>query len=645
MKDVQAVKFLVTFTVAMPAMNRGVELCFTKTVLNPYQRSTTKAHNHLLKLIIDNKVSCRMCGCTRKVGYSCSTCNFTVDLACVRRRSPLPVIVHSKAHDHPLVLAKEVSANMNRYCKACGMPHLRCLPVYVCVRCDLFFHRECVNLFPEIWHASHPNHPLKFVITDIPSSFKDGQCLLCAKALRRDLQHCGVCNFSICSSCARNPPPVDVMRKTTHGHTLHLVPRHIVFTCSACGTQGDRSPYFCLQCNFMIHRECIHLPRTININYHDHRVTYTSYIGPGDWTCGVCRRKVDEVYGAYSCSKCPHYVVHSRCATRDDVWDKIELEGIPEDNEGIEPFEVIDDNTIKYFSHPHNLMLIKDGMGRDESICCEACTYPVYYDPFYSCEPCEFFLHESCANSLRKKRHVCHNQLFSLHTTNADSPGESSICYLCDQSFTGFKYKSGYITLDVRCGSISQPLIHGSHPDPLYYIKNKNPEKCSACDEYYVEGFRCDKSEYYLDFRCALLPKKVMKLRCDDHPLYLVFGDNIVNGEYWCDVCEEKVYPKKWFYTCDICGVTLHVLCVVRNFSLHQPEPLLPRPLDRPRRRQPPPLPGEIRPFEVIPNTSICRPHCSKCHSRCTLPFLQKFSKDGVHFKFCSTKCFISFSK
>uniref|UniRef100_A0A0D2ZWT4 DC1 domain-containing protein n=1 Tax=Brassica oleracea var. oleracea TaxID=109376 RepID=A0A0D2ZWT4_BRAOL len=132
---------------------------------------------------------------------------------------------------------------------------------------------------------------------------------------------------------SQTSPPVDVECLNTHEHQLHLVPRLIDFTCNACGTQGNRNPYFCLPCNFMIHRECIDLPRVININRHDHLISYTPRLGHGEWKCRVFRKKVEGFYGAYSCSKCATFAVHARCATRTGVWDMVEREGTPEEEE------------------------------------------------------------------------------------------------------------------------------------------------------------------------------------------------------------------------------------------------------------------------------------------------------------------------
>ncbi|KAF3590193.1 hypothetical protein DY000_02020321 [Brassica cretica] len=152
------------------------------------------------------------------------------------------------------------------------------------------------------YHTSHRQHPVNSLKCQVPD-YADKKCLLCAKNFDKQhhqLHHCDVCNLSICRACMKDPPPVHVECLKTHEHQLHLVPRRINFTCNACGTQGDRSPYFCLPCNYMIHRECIDLPRVININRHDHHISYTPRLGHGEWKCKVCHEKIDGFYGAYT---------------------------------------------------------------------------------------------------------------------------------------------------------------------------------------------------------------------------------------------------------------------------------------------------------------------------------------------------------
>ncbi|CAH8262766.1 unnamed protein product [Arabidopsis lyrata] len=374
--------------------------------------------------------------------------------------------------------------------------------------CESVFHKQCasatevpadileksnvhdhpIQLSDDILHeannTSHPQHPLKLLAFEVAPDYADKKCLLCGNKFKGRLHHCDVCNFSICGDCMRNPPPLGVVSPTTHEHQLHLVPRRIEFTCNACGTL------------------------------------------------------VDGFYGAYSCSKCSNYVVHSRCATSQDAWDMIELEGTPEEPEEAAPFE----------------------------ICSE---------PFYSCEQCDFLLHQKCANMPRKKRHICDNLPLTL---DANDTWQENTCLLCKECFTGFRSKS-----------------------------------CNECGERVdIICFSCDECDYSLDFKCALIPLKVMRHRYDDHPLYLSYGESCADGEYWCEACETRVNSKKWLYTCNDCGVILHISCVVGDFSHVMPGS------------------GMRWADELVPNTSVCRPICSVCNSRCKLPSVLKVSKPDV---------------
>ncbi|KAF2569786.1 hypothetical protein F2Q68_00026941 [Brassica cretica] len=137
--------------------------------------------------------------------------------------------------------------------------------------------------------------------------------------------------------CARNPLELVVHYPKGHEHILTLMPRLIRFTCNACGLESDRSPYVCPQCDFMIHED--------------------------------------------------YYAVHSKCATRSDVWDGRELEDEPEENDECEePFWVVTDGVINHFSHREHDLRLEDGLANihGEHTRCKACVRPVYSNSFYS---------------------------------------------------------------------------------------------------------------------------------------------------------------------------------------------------------------------------------------------------------------------
>ncbi|CAL9232014.1 unnamed protein product [Arabidopsis halleri] len=97
----------------------------------------------------------------------------------------------------------------------------------------------------------------------------------------------------------------------------------------------------------------------------------------------------------------------------------------------------------------------------------------------------------------------------------------------------------------------------------------KTCQNCSNVVDEFALGFI--KCNYFLDFRCASLPLTVKLPMYDDHALTLCYGEK-ANDKYWCDICERETNPGTWFYTCNDCGVTLHILCVLGNVRYAKPE-------------------------------------------------------------------------
>ncbi|CAH2078666.1 unnamed protein product [Thlaspi arvense] len=126
-----------------------------------------------------------------------------------------------------------------------------------------------------------------------------------------------------------------------------------------------------------LHKDCLYHPYVIRISRHHHRIYFASYLPCGEWSCGVCRRKVDNNYGAYYCNKCDGYFVHTKYALGKDLWDGKELDGIPEEPEiVVELFERISDGIILHFTHDHHLKLEICG-AYDEGKLCQACNLPI----------------------------------------------------------------------------------------------------------------------------------------------------------------------------------------------------------------------------------------------------------------------------
>ncbi|WZY95404.1 hypothetical protein YC2023_067733 [Brassica napus] len=561
-------------------------------------------------------------------------------------------------HEHPMIPWNDLrkgdccrrfeSLSAGYYCKICDtFVHKKCgdeisefidhpsHPKHTLWRrCRPVFHVDCVWHPPvplkhptEVNHSYHSLHPLK-LLTGEPPDYSDGKCRLCGVRIDKEMfYHCLYCNFTLDMRCVLNPPTQSLVDLKAHDHQLTLLPRLDSFTCNACGLKGDRSPYACFHCGFMIHQECLGLPRLININRHDHRISRTSVLGVVNSVCGFCRKKVDWTCGGFSCQRCPNYVIHSKCATRKDVWNGKELEGVSEEEEDIEPYVVIDDNTIQHFSHKeHHLRFHESNIMYEEKKWCSACSRPIGLQSFYECMDCDFSLHQNCAKCPKKRWHVLHNERLTL-VTNMEI--HVFPCNGCKRMSAGFRFKHGDKNLDVLCGSVSEPFVHPSHPHhPLYYIPMEKEDLCSGCNSWEYCVLRCIEGDcgYELCFKCATLPQ-VVKHIVDDQPLQLCYGEEEASGKYWCDICEKETNSNNWFYTCKDHLASLHTKCVLGDFA-----GLMPRSV----------VTFWGISFAVVLNNSVTRPFCRECKSRCMYPINLKFLGTSETY-ICSNDCAFSF--
>nr|VDD20586.1 unnamed protein product [Brassica oleracea] len=409
-------------------------------------------HPLMLNNYDDSSDQCVLCrGHLPLLRYTCFTCKITVDIACGMKPWP-QVIEHPLCHSHPLIVkGYEVSAS-------CG-----------------------VN------HPCHSNHPLKLIAFDALTDDAEKTCILCGNYPRNVCYHCFICDFTSCLRCTRRPPPLVVEDMKTHQHQLIRISKRILYACDFCGLKRDtkyyHGSYICHQCDFVVHGMCIGLPRVISINRHDHRISFTYHIGPDYSKCGVCHQSISQHHGAYSCLVCPNYAVHSGCAIERDVWDGVELEGIPYVTEDMTPYKVVSDGLISHVSHvEHPLKLHKGNILYDhEWIRCEACRDPVGFDSVFVCEKCCFLLHQKCANLPMKKKFIVDTELYKLEVDNLRV---ASYCSECATLSDGFKYSSHDENrkVDVRCFSLSEPFVHAGHSHLLYFRKAYYRKSiCDAC--------------------------------------------------------------------------------------------------------------------------------------------------------------------
>jgi hypothetical protein len=201
--------------------------------------------------------------------------------------------------------------------------------------------------------------------------------------------------------------------------------------------------------------------------------------------------------------------------------------------------------------------------------------------------------------------------------------------FLLHQNCAGFprmkRYQHGYKSLDLQCGSISEPFVHPSHPDhPLYHtLLDGRNEICDGCKKswYYVLSCIEDDCRFVLCFKCLTLPQ-VVKHRVDDDPLLLCYGEKAC-GKYWCDICEKETNPETWFYTCKDHQSSMHTMCVLGDSVGIMPKST---------------IMGWYKYYEVVLNNSISRPVCEMCKSRCIFPTIMKILEASNEYV-CSLAC------
>ncbi|CAH8383640.1 unnamed protein product [Eruca vesicaria subsp. sativa] len=578
-------------------------------VFNPYHTQHTLKIK-LVSEIEDDHGECKLCrGKLPKMYYYCSICDFEIDLICAKK-SVIEMIQDTETHEHPLYLVPDMTMFS---CHICKLVDDR-FP-YKCHLCDLSFHKDCAESPPEINYSCHPYHPL-IRLTCVPS-YTNGKCCLCGSKLHIVFYHCSICNFSVDLDCVKSPPCVTLFDPKAHAHQLTLLSQR-AFVCNACGMTDDPNPYVCLQCNFMIHRSCINIPQIIKINRHADRIRYNQRLNVGDWKCGVCQKDILWTCGAYSCLKCPGLAFHVKCATKVGIWDGVEHEDIFEDTTDLNSHEAIKEGVIKHFSHKKHTIKLKEGIdANDECMWCNICTYPIFSSPFYDCMECdEFSIHQKCAYLPKKIKDSFYMLPLTLLPNKING---LYICNACQNFFRGFVYQSDdhHVSLDVRCGSISEPFVHESHPHSLYINYSTGDKSCNACGNNAITVLSCEECEFVLDIKCSTLPKMVKHKNDKDHFLYLCYGEKTTE-QYWCEVCEEDLNPNKWFYSCDYCGITFHIKCTLGDFIWIKPGN------------------EDIR-FSVIPNNHINRLICDGCKSRCKFASILKFFEK---YTICSLQCF-----
>ncbi|XP_047315658.1 uncharacterized protein LOC124919459 [Impatiens glandulifera] len=419
-------------------------------------------------------------------------------------------------------------------------------------------------------HPQHPQHPLiLYTHSPYPHPISYAGCDVCksiCQSMTPFFYHCAVCKFDVDLRCAFMS--FLVCPRTLHNHELTAQLYPASYFCNCCGEKHRElgMSYQCKICWFWIHEKCYSLPQSIEHDSHVHRLNLCHLQGEvlPECLCGVCEEYINKQLGFYVCKSCEYYV-HITCSIKkwdppiieeeeDQINDKLIQFPLPSTEvvhnmlaqfiKNIcqwkdEDEEDKNGDILNHPSHIHPLTLEFDlskftnfnysNTSRRDYEVCNGCMLPLLNDaPFYSCNlsTCNFVLHKWCAKLPRKLKHPDPAHTYIGHTLLLQEKCFSIFrCKGCQQLGNGFAYKcnacKGYY-LDVRCAALPRRVNHETHKHPLLLKYGRSIGGCISCG---VSNFFEDCKSMISNYSTSVL----------DCPTSFSFG---------CDACHFSIHPK-----------------------------------------------------------------------------------------------------
>ncbi|KAI7997760.1 hypothetical protein LOK49_LG10G03009 [Camellia lanceoleosa] len=231
---------------------------------------------------------------------------------------------------------------------------------------------------------------------------------------------------------------------------------------------------------------------------------------------------------------------------------------------------------IQQFRHPHPLIFCNNKENFPST--CYACDLPLA-DSIYFCPECPALLHKSCADLPPEIEHLLHpHHTLTLNYCWRTGHTVGPYCNACLGTCHGFFYKCCCCEwyMDVRCACLPKSTIlrwskiH-YHPLALIFRTENVCWRCNICDKYInTPFFRCLLCRFELHVHCiSRLPPT---LKYHNHVHSLTFTncpikdrpDEDANAEFYCDACEKRRDLAQPTYYCKVgCQFVAHPHCVV----------------------------------------------------------------------------------
>ncbi|KAL4308974.1 hypothetical protein GQ457_01G034740 [Hibiscus cannabinus] len=460
-----------------------------------------------------HRFSCEICQTNRErvtgLVYCCSPCKFDFHIECA---SP-PPIIEDKRHQQPFTLFWR---QVPFICDACGTEgnHV----AYTHGTYSIIVHKKCISL-PRIiqskWHDNRLFHTYFLGKED----FRTFDCIICHEEVNANHggYSCSKCSVTLHVNCAlkdkdlyyavesddeesldisvnsitevlewNDAGEATVVQHCKHIHRLKLSDRVGALKnkcCDGCLLPISTSFYYCLQCDFFLHKVCAELPKVKHVWHHScpRPLLLTS---DEIFRCEKCDY-VSKAF-AYKCEECPTYIC-LRCV----------IALIP--------------SARTCLGHEHPLLFYFDRKGK-----CNACGHDSGDEGVFRCKECGLVLDHYCFSLPITVEDKCDEHLLSLTHHDNKSYSESHYCDICererDPKLWFYHCATCSTSVHVDCVLGRYPFMRpGSiyekedHPNPLTFVKKRYyyPD-CFECGKR-CEGLavECTKSGYIAHWECV----------------------------------------------------------------------------------------------------------------------------------------------
>ncbi|KAH6771927.1 hypothetical protein C2S51_010331 [Perilla frutescens var. frutescens] len=262
---------------------------------------------------------------------SCGECKYYLHWACFHLPPELPSHPLHLTTDHTLTLQTPPKLDLT-YCRICRS-HTNGL-FYKCTECSFKADIKCASLPDIIKHASHPQHHLKLLTTEITneSSYWERLCVACGRDTIFDVCYrCDICKIIMHASCVLLP--ATVTNPVWDKHPLPLTSDASInhpsgFYCDICEQEMNpkRWMYHCRHCDFSLHPRCfpnasgeyrnIKFGQRYTTAAHHHPLAYQ--LLSTKLRCDVCGKRKYHGSRGFQCHshKCEFFMCFAPCGKR-----------------------------------------------------------------------------------------------------------------------------------------------------------------------------------------------------------------------------------------------------------------------------------------------------------------------------------------